>query len=265
MPAPIPYEQRRDQLTTLTPVQLEQEEPVIIAESEECDHYIQALEIQKQLDEEARSPTTESQMVESEAVNRIQIGGAPAKKITFHVGRTYHLFEKTFVHKEIIPDEKTNNLELVINSLKDPLLKEIHDLLEIHHGIKGWTAIEMEYINPPDITPFIKYIRTKVHTISNEWELDDLLRDMAQIIITRNIEMIRDKSQLTILSSTSVQFKFSQWTPLAGRGFIEAPSFLMKKKCLGNVKNNDDKCLGYAICAFRLHQRWLDQEKKKRD
>ncbi len=122
MIAPIQFAQRSEQLATLNPVQGHPEEYILPVDTEKTDHYIQALKIQKQLDREA-------QMEQCEEVQTIQLGGGREKKITFHEGRTYQIFGKTFIHKQIIPNEKTNNLELVINSLRDILLKEIQDLL----------------------------------------------------------------------------------------------------------------------------------------
>ena len=76
------------------------------------------------------------QMAQSEDINPLQIGAGKIKTIKFHDGKIYKLFEGIFVDKEIIPDENTNNLELVITSLKEVLLDEIHSGLQKYHGLK---------------------------------------------------------------------------------------------------------------------------------
>ena len=260
----IELEENEFELSNLTELQPVSKNSLINSASQDIRQYFQPSEMSKQLEKEIDSVLVEPHKEHIEDPHIPQIGSGREKQITFHEGKIYKLFEETYVDKQLIPNEKTDNIEGVITSLKKIVPKEIEKKLQIHHGLKGWLAMEMEYVNPPDASPITKFIRTKVKTIANNWHLDDILKGMGEEIVSRNNEMIRDKSRLTISGIKSVHIKFSKWAPLSGRGFVEAPSFIRKKECLVNVKNNDDKCLGYAICAFRLHQRWLDLEKKKK-
>ena len=54
--------------------------------------------------------TVPSETTEAET-NPIQTGAGRMKKIEFHEGKIYKLFGETYIDKEIIPNEKTNNLE----------------------------------------------------------------------------------------------------------------------------------------------------------
>ena len=87
------------------------------------------------------SPISEPQRVQ---VHPIQTGAGRMKKIEFHEGKIYKLFGETYIDKEIIPNEKTNNLEGVLSSLKELLLQEIQTQLKINHGLKGWIAVLLE-------------------------------------------------------------------------------------------------------------------------
>ncbi len=41
----------------------------------------------------------------------------------------------------------------------------------------------------------------------------------------------------------------SRYNPLAGRAYVQVPPYLRNKHCIVNVKNNDDRCFGYAILS----------------
>ena len=43
--------------------------------------------------------------------------------------------------------------------------------------------------------------------------------------------------------------KFNNLSRLSGRAYIETPLILKNKKCIINIKNNDDKCFLYAVAA----------------
>ena len=41
----------------------------------------------------------------------------------------------------------------------------------------------------------------------------------------------------------------SRYNPLAGRAYVQVTPYLRNKHCIVNVKNNDDRCFGYAILS----------------
>ena len=41
-----------------------------------------------------------------------------------------------------------------------------------------------------------------------------------------------------------------KYAPLEGRGLQPLPEFLLKKKVIINIENNDERCFGYALLYF---------------
>ena len=41
-----------------------------------------------------------------------------------------------------------------------------------------------------------------------------------------------------------------KYAPLVGRGWQPLPEFLAKKEAIINIRNNDERCFGYALLYF---------------
>ena len=102
--------------------------------SEHIAQNFQQAEMSKQFEKEIDALVTEFQNELIEKPHILQSGSGRVNKITFHDGKIYKLFEETYIDKEIIPNENTNNLEGVIESLKEVLPKEIETKLQIIWG-----------------------------------------------------------------------------------------------------------------------------------
>jgi hypothetical protein len=52
-----------------------------------------------------------------------------------------------------------------------------------------------------------------------------------------------------------VRINSAESNPLVASSYIELPKYLKGKKAVINVKNNDNKCFGYAILSILLYSK----------
>ena len=124
-------------------------------------------------------------------------------------------------------------------------------MLERHRGLKFWVAIQVSYLNPKkDDEKVLKvYLNTGTLQLTNEFELEDVMRTIKERILLRNAHFIREQSGLILKKIHSTRFKVAQYLPLAAKGHVDLPEFLKKKKAIINVKNKDSRCFGYAVLS----------------
>ena len=65
-----------------------------------------------------------------------------------------------------------------------------------------------------------------------------------------NEKFIPDKSGLRLAGVLQFILQIVKYAPLEGRGWKPLPEFLSKKEAIINIKNNDERCFGYALLYF---------------
>ena len=65
-----------------------------------------------------------------------------------------------------------------------------------------------------------------------------------------NAKFIRDKSGLRLLGVRQFLLKMVKYLPLKDSGWQPLPKFLENKKATINIRNDDQRCFGYALLYF---------------
>ena len=151
---------------------------------------------------------------------------------------------------EVLPhyiDDLSHFLLATVEKLR-PML---HTSLASKKGVRFWVAVQVEYSHPTkeliDITP--KYLNTGIRTLFHAKDIEDKLNDVVQSILLRNAHFIRDNSGLVLNNILPMHYKAAVYHPLVGRAYQELPQFLTRKGAIINVKNQDDRCFGYAVLS----------------
>ena len=63
-------------------------------------------------------------------------------------------------------------------------------------------------------------------------------------------KFIRDKSGVRLARVLQLTLKIAKYSPFEGRGWQPLPEFLTKTKSIINIRNNDERCFGYALLYF---------------
>ena len=144
-----------------------------------------------------------------------------------------------------------NDLNIYLPILHNRLVYEIKEMLAKHRGIKFWVAIQVSYINPKkDDEKVLKvFLNTGNLQLTNEFQLEDVMKTIKERILLRNAHFIREQSGLILKKIHSTRFKVSQYLPLAAACQVNLPEFLKSKKAIINVKNKDNRCFAYALLS----------------
>ena len=124
--------------------------------------------------------------------------------------------------------------------------------------------VEYEPVNPIAIKqPFDQYLSaTPTRIFKSDVPLSPSKNpycDSLQILTDRirefNAKYIRDKYGLRLARVLKLTLKMVKYAPLEGRGWQPLPEFLSKKKAIINIRNNDERCFGYAVLYFHERER----------
>ena len=144
-----------------------------------------------------------------------------------------------------------SDLNIYLPILHNRLVDDIKQMLAKHRGIKFWVAVHVSYINPKkhDEKVLKVYLNTGNLQLTNEFQLEEVMKTIKDRILLRHAHFIREQSGLILKKIHSTRFKVAEYLPLGGSKHHELPEFLKSKKAIINVKNKDNRCFGYAILS----------------
>ena len=140
--------------------------------------------------------------------------------------------------------------------------RDLHkQLIEFGGAAKVWITVQVEYepVNPlANKQPFEQYLSAAptrmfrrddtISAFGNPY--NDSLRILTDRIREFKAKFIRDKSGLRLARVLQFTLKIVKYAPLEGRSWQPLPEFLIKKKAIINIQNNDERCFGYALLYF---------------
>ena len=117
------------------------------------------------------------------------------------------------------------------------------------------------HIKPNDESdPFSRFLSTKAQTVFNEFQIDEVVQKIIDDTIEHNSNFIQMRSGLVVNKVTCATIHVSQHVPLAGSAYQSLPKFILDKQAVVNVKNEDDRCFGYAVLSM-LHPNPIHAER----
>ena len=89
---------------------------------------------------------------------------------------------------------------------------------------------------------------SKTHFLSNESQIDDSFK-VAVNELFEIISKVLNNSSMTLDKINFSYLNIHIFSPLKGSSYIEMPTYLLNKKAIINVKNNDEYCFLWAISS----------------
>ena len=207
--------------------------------------------------EESSSPFNESTLTyskttsesrENEQVSAFanQAGADPLRVTERQSAHSKYLSRITFE-----PTNSSGNLLSCLADLEQPLSSHLTTILESNPGIKLNLDIGVQYESLTDTNKLIDgHLQTCLIPLFSSLEIPQGIAALYHELIQKNDNFIRERSGLVLKKITEITLSVSEHHPLAGLGFQPLPPFLAKKKCIINVKNDDNRCFGYALLSF---------------
>ena len=187
------------------------------------------------------------------AADSVEVGGARNQPLAFDVGHPQRAFRRALLVQRFTPRQTTDDLILFLQALRPILHGHLETLLADHHGIKIWLSVQVTYRRILEEGHATGNFTTKSTVVNNEFELDQILDNLGEEVLLRNAHYLRNASPFAIESIDNAVLHASRFTPLAGGNYQELPAFLSNKKCIVNVKNQDNRCFGYSVLA-QIHE-----------
>ena len=148
------------------------------------------------------------------------------------------------------PKKRTGDILQILEDLNQPLTDHITALLSVHNGIKVFLVLDVEYESISDATKsIIDHLHTHFFPVFSVAEIPQLLAVLKEELVLKNENFVQFKSGLRLKNIAQVTVSAAEHQPLAGTSFQELPPFLAKKKCIINIKNQDNRCFGFALLA----------------
>ena len=72
-------------------------------------------------------------------------------------------------------------------------------------------------------------------------------------MVLQNAHFVPQSLELVLADVLNFRFKVCEYLPLVGREDHQLPKFMLDKKAILNVRNTDNRCLGYAIASARAN------------
>ena len=96
-----------------------------------------------------------------------------------------------------------------------------------------------------------EYLKTKVAFASNEADVPEAFRETSADLKTE-VEQYQNRGSgwsFKQVNALYVYIHIAKLNPLEGRSYVKLPDFLLKKRCIINVQNEDNLCFKWAVLS----------------
>ena len=100
----------------------------------------------------------------------------------------------------------------------------------------------------------------EIETLLLESNIDDQFNKQFDVIMRRIKEFIRNGSGWSVLHIDKITLHVASYTPTSASSYIKTPKYLIGKRAIVNVQNNDNKCFVWAVLSA-LHPQVKHTEK----
>ena len=98
------------------------------------------------------------------------------------------------------------------------------------------------------------YFQSQTHINLEKTEVKVFLKEMITEILGNFIIYQKKGSGCYFKKVNSLEIHIVEYKPMKGSSFIPLPNFIMRKKAIINMENEDDKCFLWSILRY-LHSR----------
>ncbi|KAF0146723.1 MAG: hypothetical protein FD143_3284, partial [Ignavibacteria bacterium] len=159
-------------------------------------------------------------------------------------------FHQTLQEFDLTPKTQTHDLIKFLNSLAKKLEQTLPDLLRKHIGMKLWLLVRVLYSKIDDKTKIVEaYHKSKPFICLNLFQIRDQISILLEQLLTESAHFMRESSGLVYNNIVAATIQIAQHLPLVGEHYVELPNRLLKANAIVNVRNNDNRCFGYAVIS----------------
>src|SRR3989441_10662215 len=157
----------------------------------------------------------------------------------------------TFVTEELPIPSSVPDPFAFIPSIKSTIADSLRNTLKIHGQIKWYPSSTMFFVKSMDegVAKFPGHFAATPKILLQEFEIDDQIEESVQAMLERAGEFMDNGSDYVVDNLEKLEIYTCTYNPVGGSSYIALPQFLADKKCIINVRNDDDRCFEYSILA----------------
>ena len=99
----------------------------------------------------------------------------------------------------------------------------------------------------PNIATMV--LNTKLVPVLHAMDIPSTVAEMIKTLKEKHVNMLMKGSDMAMRAVVRMDMPLAIFTPLAGSSYLDLPAFLLNKKCIMNVQNDDQRCFGYALLS----------------
>ena len=167
-----------------------------------------------------------------------------------------HAFHETLNSKRFVRSAATDNFDQFLTEFSAPIERYVTAMLHRFHTIRAAVFVHPTYAKvsntgPTPIPPFSPVLRTKLIAVLRTHAIPQFMHEVLETLRTRHTTFMRESSGLRLESIRMGDIQITRVEHMAyvGRAYTELPKFLLQKKAIINVHNNDNRCFGYALLS----------------
>ena len=161
---------------------------------------------------------------------------------------------RTFITEEIPILETVSDPLAYIASEKATLAQSLRNALRIQGQVKWY---------PASVISFIRNTLAGVARVEGRFtapskillphdDIDAQIEESVQVMLSRAGNFADNGSDFIMETLQNLEICTSTYNPVGGSSYIPLPKFIENKKCVINVKNQDERCFEYSILAHLI-------------
>lgn len=185
------------------------------------------------------------------------------KLVRFKVEKVQSAFKNRLARLDYYRTQGCMDLKSFLSYLMPRVASQLKAYLALHFGIKFHLVVECEYekVVPASQTdPNAKkvgYLKTEYIPLRHVSEIPSAQEKVVTQLANRHVNFMREASGLRLRNVQHASLYIAKHTPMArsdlgntsGSSYVPLPNFLLKKHAIVNVKNEDNRCFGYAMLS----------------
>ena len=148
-------------------------------------------------------------------------------------------------------DDRRIPLQQFLVTMKELVAKRFLEMLQDSVTFKAYIIVRLHFAEEPlrNVRWRTAFLQTSVRHILNATSIDTILAQFEDEINQRYDSCLPDHSNLKLKEIQEARLSVAQCSLLGQATFSRVPEYLLRKKTLINVTNEDNRCFGYALLS----------------
>jgi len=165
----------------------------------------------------------------------------------------YHVVETAFQRRlrtGVISILRHLELSDFLDEAESVFIREIQRALQSENTLRVYVLLKSDYVKAGDQDPDTKFFNTKNADIFTSTDLREWFNEHVRVSLLRDMEEFQDRdSGRTLLNVLNLTLHINKNNQIRASSYVPLPSKILSRNCCINVKNQDQRCLQWAVLS----------------